>query len=76
MAASGKGNMLFVTALIVVGLALLGWAIYGAMLLRGDAAIDGKENVESMAKLMLFGGGPLGAVLIIAGVATRVMRRR
>ena len=67
--------MTLVAALVIVGLALMGWAVYGAMLLRGDAVIEGKDNIESMAKVMLYAGGPLGAVLIFSAVAMLATRK-
>ncbi len=67
--------MAMMVAAFLIGAALLGWAVFGALLLRGDVVIEQKENVESMAKLMLYLAGPLGAILIVTGVALATMRR-
>lgn len=76
MAYKGKAGIAFVGALLTLGLALMGWAVYGAMLLRGDAVIEGRDNIESMAKVMLYAAGPLGAILVFSAVVRVIWNRR
>lgn len=65
-----------ILVLLAVGGLLLAWAAYGALILKGIRS-DERENAESMAKLMLFAGGPVGAALMTSGsvMLARLMRR-
>jgi len=62
-----KLGIISVSAMVVIGLALIGWAVYGAMMLRGVIESE-RDNAAFMAKLMLYGAGPLGVILLLAGV--------
>lgn len=65
---AGKLKIISTILAYVVGLALMGFAGYGAMIMRGAIEVE-KENAEDMAKLMLFAAGPIGAILLIAALA-------
>jgi len=75
----GLGALLFLQrkvtgdllAYAVVGLGLMAFAVYGALILRGDAQQQ-REGAETIGKLMLFVAGPLGAVLLLLGVVMLV----
>ena len=58
----------FAVVLLVVGGLLLAWAAYGGLILAGACAVE-RQNAESMAKLMLFAGGPVGLILLPVGAA-------
>ena len=61
-----------ITALIIlVGVGLMGFAVYGALILRGDAQQQ-REGAEKIGRLMLYVAGPMGAVLLLVGVVMLV----
>lgn len=61
-------KVVFAIALLVVGGLLLAWAAYGGLILAGACAVE-RPNAQSMAKLMLFAGGPVGLILLPVGAA-------
>ena len=67
--ASTPLKLIFALALLVVGALLLAWAVYGLLILTGTVTVD-RDNARSMAKLMAFAAGPIGAILSTAGTMT------
>lgn len=65
--APGAIRAAFPIVLLIVGGLLLGWTVYGTLILTGAVVVD-RDDARSMAGLMVFAGGPLGLILITAGV--------
>jgi hypothetical protein len=67
----GAFRPLITVLMILVGVGLMGFAVYGALILRGDAQQQ-REGAETIGKLMLYLAGPIGAVLLLFGVVMLV----
>ena len=64
--APGAARAVFSIVLLIVGGLLLGWTVYGTLILTGAVVVD-RDDATSMAGLMVFAGGPLGLILVTAG---------
>jgi hypothetical protein len=67
----GAFRPLITALLILVGTGLMGFAVYGALILRGDAQHE-RAGAQQIGRLMLYVAGPMGAVLLLIGVVMLV----